>query len=146
MPINPYINFNGNCREAVEFYARVFRTAPPKFMTFGEMPSDPSSPVPDQARDRIMHTQVEIAGTPVMFSDTFPGMDFVVGNNVSLAVVTPDREEILRAYNELKQDGSVQMELQETFWSKLYGIVKDKCKEENNHRAECNNNRFSEFK
>ncbi|MNP75650.1 hypothetical protein D3C76_1727390 [compost metagenome] len=29
-------------------------------------------------------------------------------------------------FNQLKEGGSVTMELQETFWSKLYGSLKDK--------------------
>jgi uncharacterized glyoxalase superfamily protein PhnB len=36
MGVSPYINFSGNCREAVNFYARVFGTAAPRIMTFGE--------------------------------------------------------------------------------------------------------------
>ena len=41
MAIHAYINFNGNCREAVEFYAGIFGTEDPQIMTFGEMPPDP---------------------------------------------------------------------------------------------------------
>lgn len=36
MAVNVYISFNGNCREAVEYYATVFGSDKPKFMTFGE--------------------------------------------------------------------------------------------------------------
>lgn len=36
MPIHPYLNFNGNCRDAVNFYADVFNRAAPDIMTFGD--------------------------------------------------------------------------------------------------------------
>lgn len=67
-----------------------------------------------------------INGSPLMFSDVFPGTLFVAGNNFSLAIVSPDREEIESYFHQLKDGGQVRMELQETFWSKCYGSVIDK--------------------
>ena len=55
MPINPYLNFAGNCREAVEYYAEVFQTEKPQIMTFGEMPPDPSHPLPEAAKNLVVH-------------------------------------------------------------------------------------------
>lgn len=42
MSIDVYLNFNGNCRDAAEFYAEVFGTERPQIMTFGETPPDPN--------------------------------------------------------------------------------------------------------
>ncbi len=128
MPVNPYLNFAGNCREAVDYYCDVFQTEKPRIMTFGEMPPNPDSayPLPDSAKDMIMHAQLCIHGTDIMFSDVFPGSELNVGNNVSLTVVTKDRDEILNAFNKLKDGATVHMDLQETFWSKLYANLRDK--------------------
>ena len=126
MTVDAYLIFNGNCREAVEFYAQVFETEKPQIMTFGESPSDPSFPLPEEAKDLVMHTRLNINGSNVMFSDTFPGMPFVVGNNISLSIVSDNLDEIKSFFNRLKEGGNVGMELQETFWSKCYGNVTDK--------------------
>ncbi len=128
MPINPYLNFAGNCREAVEYYVEVFRTEKPRIMTFGEMPPspDPNFAVPEGAKNLIVHAELEICGTAVMFSDVFPGMKVNVGNHVTLALVSRSRDEILNGFNRLKEGGTVQMDLQETFFSKLYGSLVDK--------------------
>ncbi|MFD1773098.1 VOC family protein [Paenibacillus rhizophilus] len=126
MAVNAYLNFNGNCREAVEFYAQVFGTEEPKLMTFGEMPPNPEYPLPEEAKNLIMHTQLDIFGSNVMFSDVFPGMPFVVGSNINLALVTEDIEALQSAFGKLKEGGKVGMELQETFWSKCYGSLSDK--------------------
>ncbi|MFV0552100.1 MAG: hypothetical protein ACK5L6_09315 [Anaerorhabdus sp.] len=40
MKIYAYLNFNGNCKDAIEFYAQVFNVEP-KIMYFKDMPSDP---------------------------------------------------------------------------------------------------------
>jgi PhnB protein len=126
MPINPYINFAGNCREAVNYYASVFNTQPAQIMTFGQMPGDPGRPMPEEAKNLIMHAELHVAGSSLMFSDTFPGMPLNLGNNISLTVVTTDRDQIVNAFNQLKEGGRVTMDLQETFWSKLYGSLRDK--------------------
>ncbi|MGP7816394.1 VOC family protein [Niallia sp. 01092] len=126
MSVNAYINFNGNCREAVEFYAEVFGTEMTQIMTFGETPPHPDYPLPDEAKNLVMHTMLIIDGSPVMFSDVFPGMPFIEGNNITLAVVNSNMEEMISLFNKLKEGGTVGMDLQETFWSKLYGQVTDK--------------------
>jgi PhnB protein len=126
MSVDVYLNFNGNCREAVEFYAQVFETEKPQIMTFGETPPNPEYPLPEEAKNLVMHTRLNINGSNVMFSDVFPGMQFVQGNNISLALVSKNLDEVKSFFNKLKEGGTVSMELQETFWSKCYGQVKDK--------------------
>jgi PhnB protein len=126
MSVDVYLNFNGNCREAVEFYAEVFGTEKPQIMTFGETPPSPEHPLPEEAKDLVMHTRLNISGSNVMFSDVFPGMRFVQGNNVSLAIVSKNLEEVKSAFHKLAEGGTIGMELQETFWSKCYGHLTDK--------------------
>ncbi|NTW71307.1 MAG: glyoxalase/bleomycin resistance/extradiol dioxygenase family protein [Eubacteriaceae bacterium] len=126
MSVQVYLNFNGNCREAAEYYAEVFNTEKPQIMTFGEMPPDPNFTLPEEAKELIMHTNLVISGSKVMFSDVFPGMPLTVGNNVSLTIVTTDMDEIKSWFSKLKEGGVVGMELQETFWSKCYGSLTDK--------------------
>ncbi|MCM3757424.1 VOC family protein [Sporosarcina aquimarina] len=125
MGINVYVTFNGNCRQAVEFYADVFNTEKPEFMTFGNSPQNPEYPLPEEAKDLIMHTRLTIKNDVIMFSDTFPGSPVSVGNNISLAFVSDDTDELTSSFEKLKQKGDVSMELQETFFSKCYGKVKD---------------------
>ena len=124
--VDVYLNFNGNCREAAEYYAEVFGTEKPQIMTFGEAPPNPAFPLPEEAKQLVMHTRLTISGSNVMFSDVFPGMPFILGNNISLAVVTKDIDEVKSLFHKLKEGGTVGMELQETFWSKCYGSLTDK--------------------
>lgn len=126
MAVDVFINFNGNCREAVEFYAEVFETEKPQIMSFGDTPPDPEFPITDEAKNLVAYTSLNINGSDVMFSDTFPGMTFTIGNNISLTISSKDIDEIKSLFNKLKEGGTVGMELQETFWSKCYGSVTDK--------------------
>lgn len=126
MAIEVYINFNGNCREAVNFYSEVFETEKPQIMAYGDAPANPEFPISEEAKDLVMHTNLNIAGSRIMFSDVSPGMPFVVGNNISLTVISDNMDYITSAFQKLSIGGNVQMELQETFWSKCYGYLIDK--------------------
>ncbi len=125
MSVNIYLTFNGNCREAVEFYANVFQTEP-HMMTFGEAPPNPEFPLPEEAKNLIIHARLDINGSDVMFSDCFPGTPFVAGNNITLAVVDHNTDKLQAIFAKLKEGGTVEMELQETFFSKCYGKLTDR--------------------
>jgi len=126
MAVEAYLIFNGNCREAVSFYEKVFDTDKAEIMTFGDSPQNPNYQLPEEAKDLVMHTRLSIFDSTVMFSDTFPGSPFTIGNNVTLAVVSDDEAKMHKAFEALKDGGEVTMELQETFWSKCYGSLTDK--------------------
>ncbi|WP_102273142.1 VOC family protein [Cytobacillus massiliigabonensis] len=126
MAVEVYLTFNGNCREAVEYYAEVFGTEKPHIMAFGDSEPNPEYPLPEEAKNLVMHARLTISGSTVMFSDTFPGSPFTQGNNITLAIVSKDIDEIKTVFNKLKEGGTVGMELQETFWSKCYGQLTDK--------------------
>lgn len=126
MSVKTYINFNGNCSEAVNFYAEVFGSEKPQVMLFGDMPSKEGTPLTEKEKNLVLHAEVKIKDTSIMFSDILPGMSLVVGNNISLVINSSDIDEIKVIFNKLKVGGTVVMELQETFWSKCYGFVIDK--------------------
>lgn len=126
MAVLPYLYFNGNCREAVNYYADIFKTQEPRILLFGDMPANESFPLSDEAKNQVMHAEIVISGTTIMFSDTAPGMQYIVGNNILLTYRSTDIDEIKSIFNQLKTEGNVIMEIQETFWSKCYGYLIDK--------------------
>lgn len=126
MSVEAYINFNGNCREAVDFYAGVFNAGQPRFMFYGDMPPEEGFPLTEATRNLVLHVNLQIAGSTVMFSDVPPGLPFVMGNNISLVINSNDTDLLKSLYEKLQDGGSVGMELKETFWSRLYGFVTDR--------------------
>ena len=124
MSFDVFLNFDGDCRAAVEFYASVFKLKMPEhIMTYGEIPG---GEVTDADKNRILYTSLPIFGCNVMFSDCPSDSDFVKGTNIALTLGTTDANEIKRIYSALSNGGTVQTELGETFFSKLYGMVRDK--------------------
>ena len=126
MQFELFINFGGNCREAVAHYAKVFKSEVKNLMTYGQAPPDPNYTLEESDKDRIMYADVQIGGLTVMFMDMPSGSPLTVGNNINPTISTDDKEEVARLFNELKEGGEVYMELQKTFFSELYGMVADK--------------------
>ena len=126
MSIEVYMYFNGNCREAVEFYADVFGTQMQAIMTYGDAPGDPEFLLSNEDKKRVLHTLLEINGSKVMFSDCPPGMPYITGNNVSITLNYNAKDEMKKVFERLREGGEVHMELGETFFSKQYGFLSDK--------------------
>ncbi|MDR0332014.1 MAG: VOC family protein [Dysgonamonadaceae bacterium] len=126
MKLELFINFDGNCREATAFYAKVFKSEVKNLMTFGQAPPHPDYPMAESDKDKVMYADVEIGGLTVMFMDMPAGSPLIKGNNITPTVSMFDKAEVERIFNELKVDGKVFMELQQTFFSELYGMVEDK--------------------
>lgn len=128
MAVNAYLNFDGNAREVVNYYAEVFGTEAPYTQTFREgMGGDPGFEMPEEEKDRLMHSAITIDGSVLMVSDTISGMgEYIQGNNISLALVTKDGEYLKRAYTRMAEDGIVTMALGPVDWSPAYGMLVDK--------------------
>ncbi|MCL1816272.1 MAG: VOC family protein [Clostridiales bacterium] len=126
MKLEMFINFDGNCRDAVKFYEGVFKTKVGNLMTYGDAPPNPNYTVPNADRERIMYAGLPVGGMVIMFSDVPSGSEFVQGNNICPTIGSDDKGEITRLYNELKECGEVYMELAPTFFSELFSMVEDK--------------------
>lgn len=124
--MNPYLVMNGNAKDAVAFYERALDGKVLGMMTFGEAPPDPNYQLPDEVKGRIMHAHMKVADTDLMFSDTFPGQEHQIGNQITLTLQTDSTEESAKLFEALAEGGTVTMPLQETFWSPAYGQLTDK--------------------
>ncbi len=121
-----FINFDGNCREATEYYAKVFQSEVQGLMTYGQLPPNEDEPLSDEDKDRVLYSVVPIFGCNVMFCDVPSSMPLTKGDNLNPTLGTDDKEEIRRVFTELSEGGEVLMPLEKTFWSELYGMVQDK--------------------
>jgi PhnB protein len=118
----PYLSFNGNAKDALNFYKDVFNGEITEIQTFEEA----DFPTPPEADNRVIHAKFKKGNLFLMASDSFPGHEITEGNNISLVLEAESEEEIQSLYDKLSQNGSVLMELQDTFWGAKYAKVKDR--------------------
>lgn len=124
--LHVYFNFPGTAEEVVNYYKTVFKTDEPQITRFKDMPAMPGFELPAEMAEKVAHTQLNIADSVMMFSDTFPGTPLVVGNHVSVMVTLKDRAELERIFTALSAEGAVTMPLNKTSWSEAYGALVDK--------------------
>lgn len=127
--VNAYLNFDGQCEEAFNFYKSVFGGDFPMVSKFGDMPpQEGMPPMSEDVKNRVMHITLPIsAETILMGSDTMPGLhDHKVGNNISLSINTESRAEAEKIFNGLSAGGTVTMPLEDTFWGAYFGMWTDK--------------------
>lgn len=125
----PYLIFNGNAEEALNFYATVLKAEILDSSKFKDMPPNPENPVlPEKLQNMLMNATLQLTnGSYLMFSDNpLEGeQGYKQGNNVSVTLVYETAEETREVFDQLKVDGKIVMPLEETFWSPLYGNVVD---------------------
>lgn len=120
--INPYINFNGKCREAMTFYHQCFGGD----LELREV-KDSHVAVPGvDEKDEIFHSSLTINGAPlIMGSDMQDKNGYVKGNNIALGVGCSSEQEIRTLFESLSANGNVQKPLKEEFWGGIFGSVED---------------------
>ena len=137
MQFTPYLNFDGNCAEAMAFYAQLFGGQIAHQFTFGEMPpSEGMPPLPESAKQRLMHAQLQIGSQTLMASDTLPAMPGSAAESCAggyrkpqgmwISIGLESDTEGRRVFDALAQGGQVAMPFQATFWSPGFGMVTDR--------------------
>ena len=125
--ITAYVNYNGNCEEAFNFYANIFEGSSLSFDRFSSMPNADQMPESDQ--NKIMHAALTLENQGlIMGSDVVQGMsgEVTFGNNFGLTLQPDSEAETIRLFNALSAGGTVTMPLEKTFWNATFGMFVDK--------------------
>ncbi|MCA0971703.1 VOC family protein [Halobacillus litoralis] len=117
----PYFTFNGSAAKALDYYKEVFNGEITHLQTFGQAEFE----TPPEMDERIMHARFTKGDFHFMVSDSFLDQEIVPGTNISLALELESSEEIQTYYDRLRENGTVLMELQDTFWGAVFAKVKD---------------------
>jgi PhnB protein len=119
--LNPYLTFEKNTREAMEFYHQVLG-GKLDLQTMGEAMPD----TPAEQKDLIMHARLESDDAILMASDGRPDQAPQPGDNVSLALGGSDTERLTKVFGDLADGGTVTMALAEQVWGDTFGMCTDK--------------------
>jgi len=120
--LDPYLNFRGNAREAMEFYKGVFG-GNLTISTFGEFqaPTEPSE------ADLVMHADLEgPEGTRFFAADAPSHMTFTPGTNFSMSLSGESEDELRGYFDKLSAGGSVTMPLEKAPWGDAFGMLTDR--------------------
>ena len=123
MQVQPYLNFDGRCEEALDFYRRALGAEVTTLMRFKDSP-DPSMISPG-SENKVMHSSFRVGDVNLLASDgRCQGQASFQG--VSLALTVPNEAAAEQRFAALSEGGQVQMPLAKTFFSPRFGMVADR--------------------
>jgi len=120
---NTYLHFDGNCRQAMEFYGKCLQTKA-GFTPYSAGPSEIAE-LAKAAPDRILHSEMRIGPVLLMASDVPPGAPFIRGNNFSISIACESLPEMERLFAAFGENGQVTMPMHDAFWGGRFGMLTD---------------------
>lgn len=121
--INSYITFNGNCREAMNFYKDCLG-GDLTLQTVAESPM--GEQFPPKMKNSILHSTLVRDQLVLMGSDMVSEKGLNRGNGISLMLNCSSEKETRDFYQKLSSGGEATHPLHDTFWGALFGDLKDK--------------------
>lgn len=121
--INSYLTFDGNCREAMNFYKECLG-GELNFQTIGDSPL--AEKMPKKMKDCILHATLSKGALVLQGSDMVSQSGLIKGNAVSLSLDCTSEDEINTFYEKLSVDGEANHPIENTFWGGMLGDLTDK--------------------
>ncbi|MFC4335264.1 VOC family protein [Salininema proteolyticum] len=117
--LNPYLNFDGNAREAMAFYHDVLG-GELTISTYGDMGME------GELSERVMHSQLKTpAGFTIMAGDLPPDMEHKPGTNVNISISGDDGDALKGYWEKLSARGTVMMPMERQMWGDEFGACVD---------------------
>lgn len=123
MQLNPHLHFNGQCEAAFKFYEQCLGGKITFIMPHEGTPM--ADQVPAEWRNKILHATLSVCGDVLQGADAQPEhYQKPQGFSVMLGIKDPAEAE--RIFHALAENGTVQMQLQQTFWAARFGMLVDR--------------------
>lgn len=123
--VNNYLFFSGRCDEAFAFYQKHLGAEVKFLIRFNETPGGmPEGVLQPGFENKVMHAEFRVGNVTIMASDGCDEVEKFSGFRIALTI--PNETEVRRVFDALASSGGrVDMPLDKTFWSPLYGQVTD---------------------
>lgn len=122
----PYISFNGNCEEAVNFYQSILGGTV-NLLRFNELPEEENIPISENWKDKVMHCTYSFEdGNVIYFGDTWEDSPVKAGTYATIHLVAENEKDVYDFVEKLSAGGEITMPAEKTFWNSVYGSLVDK--------------------
>lgn len=120
--VEPYLFFNGEAKEAMEFYKKVFG-GELTMQTVDQAPKDMQQ-MPGMKLTDVMHASLKGGAINLMASDSSKASKKAA--KVELSLGGTDEAQMRKLFDDLADGGEVRMPLEKQFWGDIFGSVSDK--------------------
>ncbi|SDG49742.1 VOC family protein [Psychroflexus sediminis] len=122
MNIQAYLSFEGNCKEAFNFYQSIFGGRIINRQTY----QDEILNVPEHYRDKLQHAELVGDGFHMMGNDTAPDATVTKGTKIQMSIDLDDKDKGQEIFDALVKEGKLLATYQKTSWGAHYGRLTDK--------------------
>lgn len=122
--LNAYLNFDGNCAEAMRFYAEVLGAKLEALLTYGQAPMEMQ--MPPGSENLVMHAYLVHPDFSLMAGDATAGMPYEGIKGVSMTLNYDTPAEAQRVFAALAEGGTVTMPCGPSFWAESFGMLTDR--------------------
>src|SRR5437773_12393744 len=122
MKMNPYLHFEGNAEEALNFYKDVLGGDILMLSRYGDSPEKTD----EEWKHKIIHARLQFGDNLIMISDGFKGYKIEGKGNIQLSIEMDSEEQLIEVFNKMSEDGKVTMHLAKQFCGAHFGMLTDK--------------------
>jgi len=122
MKLVPYLHFQGNCEEALNFYKDILNGKVEIVSRY----DNPNMNAPEDYKNKVLHGVIYFGDNTIMASDSYPGQQLKYGDSVSLSLALDGEAETTRVFNALSEGGKILMPLEKQFWGDFFGHFVDR--------------------
>lgn len=120
--LNPYVNFNGNCSQAIALYEKALGAKVENLMRYSDLPGSTHSA---ENKDRVIHCELQLGALTLMVSDVPAERPIKTGGNVHVAIEIDDAGLGAKAFQALAAGGQITVPLGPAFWGGQFGMLTD---------------------
>ena len=122
MELTPYLNFEGNAEEVLNFYKDALDGEIVMISRYKDAPM----PFDEDWKNKIMHARLKFGKSIIMISDGPKNFKTTFNGNIQLSIEVEDENKMEEVFNKLAAGGKVTMPLQKQFWGAKFGMLVDK--------------------
>jgi PhnB protein len=122
MTLIPYVHFEGNAEEALNFYKEILNGEVLMVSRYGDAPM----PVDDDWKNKLMHARLKFGNSVLYVSDGPKNYTVTRNQDIQLSVDVPAENKIEEIFNKMAEGGKVTMPLANQFWGAKFGMLHDK--------------------
>ncbi|WP_296702640.1 VOC family protein [Algoriphagus sp.] len=128
MKIHPYLNFDGQAKEAMTFYKEILGGEfDGDFNYFSEIPG--MVHLSEEEKKRVMHVTLKLSEeVKIMASDTLPslGQKLKLGNHNHISLMPDSKVQGKKFFDGLSKGGTIELPYEKAFWGSYFGSFTDK--------------------
>ena len=122
MEVTPYLHFEGNAEEVLNFYKEAFDGEIVMLSRYKDGPMQ----VDEDWKDKIMHARLNFGKSMIMVSDGPKDFKTTVNGNIQLSIEFDDDQKMEEVFNKLAAGGKITLPLAKQFWGAKFGMLVDK--------------------